>query len=309
MATVELETHHEDLIHDVQFDYYGKLLATASSDRSIRIFNVSANGDRSVSAVLQGHSGPVWQVAWAHPKFGTILASCSYDRKVIVWQENRPGTWSIVYEYTGHGLSVNSIAWAPHEFGLCLATASSDASVSVLSSADGGNWQVTTITGVDQIGVNALSWAPVLESASLVAPVAQAPVKRFVTGGCDSKVKIYAEIDGQWRLEQTLPDEHQDWIRDVAWAPSIGLPSSTIATCSQDGTVLIWTQERPGAAWIPKLLGGKKFSQIVWRVSWSVTGNILAVSCGDNKVSLWKESLDGEWKAISTIGEDDQIAK
>lgn len=23
------------------------------------------------------HDGPVWQVAWAHPKFGTLLASCS----------------------------------------------------------------------------------------------------------------------------------------------------------------------------------------------------------------------------------------
>jgi len=28
------------------------------------------------------HEGPVWQVAWAHPKYGSILASCSYDRKV-----------------------------------------------------------------------------------------------------------------------------------------------------------------------------------------------------------------------------------
>jgi protein transport protein SEC13 len=118
----------------------------------------------------------------------------------------------------------------------------------------------------------------------------------------------------EWRLEQILPeDAHQDWVRDVAWAPSIGLPSSTIASCSQvgllanfqDGAVLIWTQERPGAAWTYKLLGDKKSPQIVWRVSWSVTGNILAVSGGDNKVTLWKESLDGKWKAISTIGEDD----
>jgi hypothetical protein len=26
----------------------------------------------------------------------------------------------------------------------------------------------------------------------------------------------------------------------------------------------------------------------VWKVSWSIMGNILAVSQGDNKVSLWK---------------------
>lgn len=35
------------------------------------------------------HEGPVWQVAWAHPKFGSILASCSYDGTVIVWQETK----------------------------------------------------------------------------------------------------------------------------------------------------------------------------------------------------------------------------
>ena len=31
----------------------------------------------------------------------------------------------------------------------------------------------------------------------------------------------------------------------------------------------------------------KKFGDVVWHVSWSVTGNILAVSGGDNKVSLY----------------------
>ena len=35
------------------------------------------------------HEGPVWQVAWAHPKFGSILASCSYDGSVIIWQEDK----------------------------------------------------------------------------------------------------------------------------------------------------------------------------------------------------------------------------
>lgn len=29
---------------------------------------------------------------------------------------------------------------------------------------------------------------------------------------------------------------HTDWVRDVAWAPNIGLPRSYIATASQVGT-------------------------------------------------------------------------
>ena len=37
----------------------------------------------------------------------------------------------------------------------------------------------------------------------------------------------------------------------------------------------------------------------VWRVSWSITGNILAVSDGKDNVSLWKEAVDGQWQQIS----------
>jgi protein transport protein SEC13 len=40
------------------------------------------------------------------------------------------------------------------------------------------------------------------------------------------------------------------------------------------------------------------FRTPVWRVSWSVTGGILAASDGNNAVSLWKESLDGTWQQI-----------
>ena len=45
------------------------------------------------------------------------------------------------------------------------------------------------------------------------------------------------------------------------------------------------------------------FEAVVWRVSWSLSGNVLAVSGGDNKVSLWKENLKGEWDCVKTIEE------
>ena len=34
------------------------------------------------------------------------------------------------------------------------------------------------------------------------------------------------------------------------------------------------------------------FYDVVWHVSWSIMGNILAVNGGDNKVSVWKETPD-----------------
>jgi len=34
-----------------------------------------------------------------------------------------------------------------------------------------------------------------------------------------------------------------------------------------------------------------------------MSGNVLAVSTGDNRVSLWKERLSGEWENVKTIEE------
>jgi protein transport protein SEC13 len=97
---------------------------------------------------------------------------------------------------------------------------------------------------------------------------------------------------------------HSDWVRDVAWAPNAGLPYSTVASCGQDGLVNIWTQTDNPQNWTQLPL--PKFPSPVWRVSWSVTGNILAVSCGDNTVTLWKEFIDQGWKCISTLNEDEK---
>ena len=56
--------------------------------------------------------------------------------------------------------------------------------------------------------------------------------KRLVTGGGDNSVKVWREESGTWIMEDKL-EGHTDWVRDVAWACSIGLPISWIASCSE----------------------------------------------------------------------------
>merc|ERR1712176_1217311 len=61
--------------------------------------------------------------------------------------------------------------------------------------------------------------------------------------GCDNMVKIWNQDEsGSWTEEANGKLEgHSDWVRDVAWAPSIGSNRSIIASCSQDRRVIIWT--------------------------------------------------------------------
>jgi len=292
-----VDTGHEDMIHDAQLDYYGTRMATAASDRTVKVFEVRG-GDggtaqaHTLVAELKGHEGPVWQVAWANPKYGTILASCSYDRKVILWREDSPGRWSRLYEYANHDSSVNSVCWAPHEWGLILACGSSDGAISILTYTDSANaWESEKIANAHTIGCNAVSWAPWVGTGN--------SVKRFVSGGCDNLVKVWRCDDtGKWAEEAKL-EAHSDWVRDVAWAPAVGVSRGVIASCSQDRRVIIWTCDggAAGTTWTPKTLHA--FEDVVWHLSWSVSGNMLAVSGGDNKVSLWKEGLDGLWTCVS----------
>ncbi len=72
----------------------------------------------------------------------------------------------------------------------------------------------------------------------------------------------------------------------------------------QDGAVYIWTQAKANSEWDKVLLSD--FGTTVWRVSWSVTGNVLAVSAANNKVTLWKQAIDGSWQNMGEVDEPTQ---
>lgn len=291
-----------------------------------------------------------------------LLATASYDTRVFLWQQQAAsGKWLKVVEHTPHTASVNSIAWAPHEYGLVLACGSSDGKISVLTAKEDGTWDHVLFAG-HSIGVNAVSWAPAAVPGSLLSsgnhatasPSSSAPAAtssshvntmRLASGGCDNRIRIWklasssstppttssspsqqqssttTTTSSSWEEEYVL-DGHTDWIRDVAWAPSIGLTATHLASCSQDKTVVIWTQSSPSkpftkrplviknpaaaSSGVPDAAAGEQnpFTDVCWRVSWSPSGNILAVSCGDNKVTLWKENLDGVWQFIGDVKEE-----
>ncbi len=137
---------------------------------------------------------------------------------------------------------MNSICWAPHEFGLCLACGSSDGTISVLTQKADGAWEKAKIDPAHPVGVTSVTWAPSAAPGSLVGESAM-PVQKLASGGCDNTVKVWKYTGGNWRLDCFPPlSKHTDWVRDVAWAPNLGLPKCTIASASQDGTVVIWTQ-------------------------------------------------------------------
>ncbi len=64
---------------------------------------------------------------------------------------------------------------------------------------------------------------------------------------------------------------------------------------------IIW-REKENGDW--DMIHKINFPGVAWRVSWSITGSILAISTEENKVHLYKESLEGKWEEVKQI--DDQ---
>ncbi|KAF2495819.1 COPII component protein [Lophium mytilinum] len=303
MAQVISNSGHDDMIHDAVLDYYGRRLATCSSDKTIKIFEVEGESHR-LTETLKGHEGAVWCVSWAHPKYGSILASASYDGKVFIWREQN-SAWQRIFDFSLHTASVNLVAWAPHEAGCLLACASSDSNVSVLEFKNNA-WEHQLIQA-HGTGVNAVSWAPAIAPGAMLAGsgaggASAGGLRRFVTGGSDCMVKVWEfnpETNSYAQLGENLVG-HNDWVRDVAWSPTV-LSKAYIASASQDKTVRIWTSSNPDLReWKSTVLN---VEAVAWRVSWSLSGNVLAVSTGDNRVSLWKERLSGGWECVKTIEE------
>ncbi len=214
-----------------------------------------------------------------------------------------------------HESSVNDVSFAPHEYGLILAGCSSDGKVSVLThgAEDENDWLVEYIPD-NALGVNAVSWAPY---AAYSGSEADGSALRLVTGGCDNKIRFWTKAVASenaassamtWTADSanqpisSSSATHSDWIRDVAWSPSIIPNTNIVASCSEDRTVIIWTQKGGlGNEWVGVVMN--TFDDPVWRLSWNMTGSILAVSSGDSNVTLWKQDMNEVWIQVTSVEE------
>uniref|UniRef100_A0A0N5B1W5 Protein SEC13 homolog n=1 Tax=Strongyloides papillosus TaxID=174720 RepID=A0A0N5B1W5_STREA len=293
-ALARIDAAHRDIIHDVQMNEYGNRLATCSADRMVKIFDVKANNQTYPMAELSGHEGPVWKVAWAPLSEDFLLASCSYDKKVIIWKETN-SKWQKMFEYSQHEASVNSIDWAPKQHGLILVCGSTDGRVSIIEQVN-DEWKGTCIDNVHEDGVNSVSFAPYgISGFSTDEMAAKVICKKFVTCGNDKKVKIwsYSDSNGKWELEHTL-EGHDDFVRDVAWAPFGVNGIATIASCGQDNRIILWTCNYGNneTKWKKHVLD--TLDEYATTLSFNTVGDVLCASAGDSTIKLYKHIID-EW--------------
>ncbi|XP_052221338.1 notchless protein homolog 1-like isoform X2 [Dreissena polymorpha] len=102
---LERLTGHQQLINDVRFSPDARLLASASFDKSVKLWD-GKNG--KFLATLRGHVSRVYQVSWSADS--RLLCSGSSDSTLKVWDLK---TRKLLHDLPGHADEVYTVDWSP----------------------------------------------------------------------------------------------------------------------------------------------------------------------------------------------------
>ena len=246
---------HDDEVSGVAWSPDGTRLATASHDRTARVWDANTGSEL---AVLRGHNGKVRGVAWSPDS--QQLATTSDDRTGRVWDANTGHELAVL---RGHDKEVRGVAWSPDS--RLLATASKDCTARIWD-ADTGN-QLTFLHGHDD-EVLEVAWSPTN--------------RRLATTSNDRIARIWDANTGH---ELAVLRGHGKDVRGVAWSPD----SRRLATTSYDRTARIWDADTGNELTV--LYG---HDDDVWGVAWSPDGRRLATTSLDRTVRIWDAEAGGE---------------
>ncbi|CAF1296539.1 unnamed protein product, partial [Didymodactylos carnosus] len=98
-------TGHQQLINDVKFSPDTRLIASASFDKSIKLWS-SRTG--TYLGTLRGHVQAVYQIAWSSDS--RLLCSGSADSTLKVWNINEK---QLLCDLPGHADEVYAVDWSP----------------------------------------------------------------------------------------------------------------------------------------------------------------------------------------------------
>ncbi|CAG8269110.1 unnamed protein product [Penicillium salamii] len=292
------------------------LLATCSSDKTVRIYSLS--NFTLLSTITGGHKRSVRTAAWKpHSDGESVLATGSFDATVGIWRrwDNYGGEaesasdddeeWRFAVLLDGHDSEVKSVSWSAS--GMLLATCSRDKSIWIWEDLNDGDNNFETVAVMQEHGgdVKCVSWHPSEEC--------------LASGSYDDSIRIWREDVDDWGQVACLKG-HEGTVWFVEWEREVeGESGPRLLSCSDDRTVRVWKRVVKGSGdeagplssastgipsiirpvgsdevWEQEGLLPKAHELAVYAVAWSKTSGLVASTGADGRIALYEERVVDE---------------
>ncbi|MGV9785661.1 nSTAND1 domain-containing NTPase [Streptomyces sp. NPDC003435] len=258
---------HTGAVYLTSFSPDGKLLATASYDRTVRLWNVADRGHpKPLGAPLHGHRS--WVSSAVFSPDGHTLASAGDDGTIHLWDVTDPAhPTSLGEPLTGHDGTIYLVAFSPD--GRTLASAGEDRTVRLWDVADPHRARPLEALRGHSAPVRSVAFSP--------------DGRTLASAGDDDTVRLWDVADPRHaKSRRGVLRGHTDLVHSVAFSPN----GKVLASGSADDTIRLWNVADPAR---PAALGSPLTGHTgpVWSVAFSPDGGRLAAASADSTASLW----------------------